>query len=92
MSGELTFGGPIVWRPTPEYTERCHLKRFMELHHLGSYEELQLHSITDIAWFTNAVLQYLDIQFSHPYSQVIDTSQGIQRPRWSVLALQGWEG
>jgi len=84
MSGEFTFGGPIVWRPTPEYTERSHLKRFMELHHLSSYEELQLRSTSDIAWFTNAVLQYLDIQFRHPYSEVVDTSQGIQRPRWCV--------
>jgi acetyl-CoA synthetase len=30
------------------------------------------------------VLKYLDIQFQVPYSQVIDVSSGIQRPRWCV--------
>jgi acetyl-CoA synthetase len=41
-------------------------------------------STRDVAWFTDAVLKYLDIQFYQPYSQVVDLSEGIQFPKWCV--------
>ena len=56
----------------------------MEQHGIGSYTQLQQRSTEDIAWFTDAVLKYLDIQFQVPYSQVVDVAPGIQRPRWCV--------
>jgi acetyl-CoA synthetase len=84
MPGSFHFGREIVWRPTSEYTERSHLKRFMKLHGLASFPELQARSIEDIAWFSDAVLKYLDIQFQQPYSTVLDLSPGIQRPSWCV--------
>jgi acetyl-CoA synthetase len=37
-----------------------------------------------VAWFTDAVLKFLDIQFYEPYSQVVDLSNGIQAPVWCV--------
>ena len=76
----------IVWRPTPESVKRSHLQHFMEQHGIGSYTQLQQRSTEDIAWFTDAVLKYLDIQFQVPYSQVVDVAPGIQRPRWCVGA------
>ncbi|MCL4803766.1 MAG: AMP-binding protein [Anaerolineae bacterium] len=84
MNDNFTFGGEIVWRPTDEYVERSHLTRFMQLHGIGSYEELQARSTADVAWFTDAVLKYLDIRFRTPYSQVVDLSDGIEWPRWCV--------
>jgi len=56
----------------------------MEQHGIASYAELQQRSTQDIAWFTDAVLKYLDIQFQHLYSQVVDLSPGPQRPTWCV--------
>jgi acetyl-CoA synthetase len=41
-------------------------------------------STADVAWFTDAVLKYLDIRFRVPYSQVVDLSDGIEWPRWCV--------
>jgi len=84
MSDKFDFGGEIVWRPTPAYIERSNLKRFMDLHGLATYDELQARSTADVAWFTDAVLKFLDIQFQKPYSQVVDLSNGIQRPTWCV--------
>lgn len=84
MSDSFIFGGEIVWRPTPDCVDRSHLKRFMSLHRLASYAELQERSTRDIAWFTDAVLKYLDIHFQQPYSQVVDLAPGIQKPRWCV--------
>ncbi len=80
----FTFGGEIVWRPTPEYTEPAHLTRFMQLHNLPDFGTLLRLSTEDVSWFTEAVLDYLDIRFARPYSRVVDLSQGIAWPRWVV--------
>ena len=37
-----------------------------------------------MAWFTDAVLKFLDIRFYEPYSKVVDLSGGIQFPKWCV--------
>ncbi|MCW5847303.1 MAG: AMP-binding protein [Anaerolineae bacterium] len=84
MIDTFTFGGEIIWRPTPDYIERSHLTRFMRQHHIGSYDELMTRSTTDVAWFTDAVLRYLDIRFRVPYRQVVDLSEGTEWPRWCV--------
>ncbi len=79
-----SFGGDIVWRPTPDYTERAHLTRFMRIHNITTYNDLMIRSTADVAWFTDAVLRYLDIRFRVPYSTVLDLSDGIEWPRWCV--------
>jgi acetyl-CoA synthetase len=84
MTEQFTFGGDIVWRPTPEYLEHAHLTAFMRQHGIKDFDELMSRSTKDIAWFTDAVLKYLDIQFYEPYSKVVDLSEGIQFPRWCV--------
>jgi len=81
---EFEFGGEIVWRPTPEYLERAHLTHFMRKHGIANYDELMRRSTEDVAWFTEAVLDYLGIQFYQPYRQVVDLSRGIQWPQWCV--------
>jgi acetyl-CoA synthetase len=84
MSDQFTFGGEIVWRPTPTHIARSHLRTFMDRHQIADFDELHQRSTGDIAWFTEAVLDYLDIQFQRPYTQVVDLSAGIQRPVWCV--------
>jgi acetyl-CoA synthetase len=84
MTNPFSSATEIVWQPTPETVERSHLRRFMQEHSIASYAELQQRSTQDIAWFTEAVLKYLDIQFQVPYSQIVDLSPGIQHPKWCV--------
>jgi acetyl-CoA synthetase len=84
MSQQFTFGGDIVWRPTAEYIERAHLTAFMREHGIEDFGELMSRSTSDVAWFTDAILKYLDIQFYEPYSRVVDLSAGIQFPKWCV--------
>lgn len=84
MPDDFNFGGEFVWLPTPEYVEPSHLRRFMRANGLASYADLMTRSTTDIAWFTDAVLKYLDIRFTKPYSQVVDLSRGSAWPRWCV--------
>jgi acetyl-CoA synthetase len=84
MPENFTFGGEIVWHPTPHYIERSHLKHFMGQHEIGAFSELLERSTSDIAWFTDAVIKYLDIQFQQNYARVVDLSEGIQFPRWCL--------
>jgi acetyl-CoA synthetase len=82
MSNAFDFGGQFVWLPTTETIERANLTTFMQRHSIGSYEELMQRSTSDIAWFTEAVLQFLDIRFYEPYQKVVDLSRGIAWPTW----------
>lgn len=84
MSDTFDFGGKIIWRPTTDYVERAHLTAFMRQHDISGFNDLMQKSTSDVAWFTDAVLKYLDICFFQPYSQVVDFSGGIQFPRWCV--------
>ena len=84
MPDSFEFGGDIVWKPTPDYIEHANLTRFMRQHGIKDFDELMRRSTEDVAWFTDAVLKFLDIQFYKPYSQVVDLSEGIQFPKWCV--------
>jgi acetyl-CoA synthetase len=79
-----SFGGEYVWRPSQNYIEQAHLTYFMRAHSIQNFKELIRRSTEDVAWFTEAVLRYLDIRFYEPYSQVVDLSRGIAWPEWCV--------
>jgi acetyl-CoA synthetase len=84
VTDAFKFGGEIVWHPTPDYIDKAHLTHFMRRHGIQDFAELHERSIEDIAWFTEAILDYLDIRFFQPYTQVVDLSLGIAWPRWVV--------
>ena len=86
MTEQFTFGGEIVWKPSPQQIEHANLTKFMRLHNIKDFDELMQKSTSDVAWFTEAVLKFLDIQFYEPYSKVVDLSEGIQFPKWCVDA------
>lgn len=79
-----SFGGPVVWRPTPKLIARSRLQQFMTRHGVRSLEELHTRSTTDIRWFWNAVIDDLDIQFFTPYTDILDVSAGLPWARWCV--------
>jgi len=72
----------IVWKPSEEYLSRANVTRFMRAHDIDTYEHLVRRSVDDIAWFWDAVVQDLGIEFFRPYTQVVDTSRGIEWPTW----------
>ncbi|MFQ5942576.1 MAG: AMP-binding protein [Anaerolineales bacterium] len=84
MSLETGSSHPVVWEPSPDYIERAHLTQFMRQHELADFETLMDRSTKDVAWFTEAVLDYLDVRFTRPYSQIVDLSDGIAWPKWCV--------
>jgi len=84
MSEQFTFGGEIVWRPSSDDVERAHLTAFMRQHGIKDFAGLMQKSTSEVEWFTDAVLKYLNIEFYKPYSQAVDLSHGIQLPTWCV--------
>lgn len=84
MEAEFTFGGPIVWRPTPELVAQSNIKAFMDRRGLADFDELMRWSTEDVGRFWEAVLADLDIRFDRPYERILDTSRGIAWARWCV--------
>ncbi|HEU0176498.1 MAG TPA: AMP-binding protein [Blastocatellia bacterium] len=74
----------IAWRPTDDVVARAQLTRFISFCGLTTFDELYRRSITDIEWFTEQVLRFLDIQFDKPYNQIVDLSRGVEWPRWLI--------
>ncbi len=78
------FGGEIVWKPTDEYVESSNLTQFMKKYGISTFQDLMNRSTEDIAWFTDAVLKFLQIEFYKDYDAVVDLSGGIAWPKWCV--------
>jgi acetyl-CoA synthetase len=75
---------PIAWTPTPEVIERAQLTKFMRQVGVSTWDELYQFSIRDVEKFTQEVLKFLDIKFDPPYDKLLDTSEGIEFPKWFV--------
>jgi len=84
MEAEFTFGGPVVWRPTPELVAQSNIKAFMNRRGLADFDELMRWSTEDVGRFWEAVLADLDIRFDRPYERILDTSRGIPWAQWCV--------
>lgn len=84
MTKPFDFGGPIVWQPSPASIERAHLTRFLRQHAIPDFAGLMERSTREVAWFTDSLLKYLEIEFAQPYTQVVDLSRGIAWPHWCV--------
>ncbi|MGB5013530.1 MAG: AMP-binding protein [Pyrinomonadaceae bacterium] len=73
---------PIAWTPTPDVIERAQLTKFMKQVGVTTWDELYAYSINDVEMFTAEVLRFLDIKFDPPYEKLLDTSDGIEFPKW----------
>ncbi|HMS89241.1 MAG TPA: AMP-binding protein [Acidimicrobiales bacterium] len=71
-----------IWEPAPGAAAATNVGRFMAEHGISSFEELRRRSIDDVAWFWDAVVGFLGIPFSTPYTEVLDTTDGIEWARW----------
>ncbi len=71
-----------AWTPTPEVAASSNVARFGRAHGIDEFPELVERSIREPEWFWNAVVEFLDIPFSEPYTSVLDTSRGIEWATW----------
>ncbi|MCI0635331.1 MAG: AMP-binding protein [Actinobacteria bacterium] len=54
----------------------------MRAHGIGTEQELIRRSTQDVAWFWDAVVRDLGIEFFEPYERVLDTSRGVEWATW----------
>ncbi len=76
----------IVWRADSRRAERTRTSEFMQLNQIPTYSELVSRSIADPDWFWSAVVDYLEIPFSTPFTAVSDLSGG---PEWATWFVDG---
>ncbi len=74
----------VAWRPTREYVENANVTRLMRAHGVGSIDELRRRSVEDMAWFWDAVVKDLGIEFTIPYERVFDDSAGPAWTKWFI--------
>jgi acetyl-CoA synthetase len=74
----------IVWRPSKKNIETSNISRFMRKHKISSYDELIQRSIDDIAWFWEAAVNDLAVEWHRPFTQVFDDSKGIEWTQWFI--------
>src|SRR5215210_9490402 len=74
----------LAWEPTPEYVERANVTRLMRAHGIDSIAELRRRSVEDVEWYWDAAVRDLGIEFSTPYTSVLDASRGVPWATWFV--------
>ncbi len=84
MNSQSDQHSPFAWEPTEDVVARAQLTRFLRFCGLASFAELQERSTSDVAWFTEQVLKFLDLRFDRPYTRVVDLSGGKPWARWCV--------
>jgi acetyl-CoA synthetase len=74
----------LIWQPAADCLQHSNVGRFMAAHDIPSYEELVKRSVGDVAWFWDAALRDLGVEWDRPYDQVLDESAGFAWARWFV--------
>ncbi len=78
------FGQSIAWWPDPASINQTNLAAFWKKQGLDSYEALYDWALEDVGRFWDAALKDLGVEFYEPYTQIMDASNGIERPVWCV--------
>jgi acetyl-CoA synthetase len=78
------FGQKVVWQPDAATIESANLTRFMRRHGVEDIDALVERAASDPAWFWDAALEDLGIEFFEPYERVLDLKDGVQFPKWCV--------
>ncbi|MDQ1533747.1 MAG: acetyl-CoA synthetase [Actinomycetota bacterium] len=74
----------IAWRPSAALLEESNVARFAAAEGISDFAALRDRAIADPEWFWDAVVRFLGLVFSKPYSQVLDVSDGAPWARWFI--------
>jgi acetyl-CoA synthetase len=74
----------FVWRPSEEVLRRANLTRLMGRLGAEGYQELHRISIEEPERFWPEVVDDLGLVFARPWTQVLDTSDGVEWAKWFV--------
>jgi acetyl-CoA synthetase len=74
----------FVWTPTPEQVESANVTRLARRLGVERYHDLHRISIEEPERFWPAVIDDLGLEFSEPWTEVVDTSDGPEWAKWFV--------
>ncbi|MSQ59307.1 MAG: AMP-dependent synthetase [Betaproteobacteria bacterium] len=74
----------LVWNPTQEIIRETNIHAFLKRHGLGTLEDLMRRADAEPHWYWQVLLEFFDIRFETPYTNVMDLSAGIEWPKWCV--------
>ncbi|MFY0543937.1 AMP-binding protein [Brevibacillus sp. H7] len=80
----MTRTRSVVWEPSEKLIQESNLQRFMNQEGILDYDTLLKRSEEDVRWFWDAFVRFAGIEFSQPYTDILDLSQGMPWPRWFV--------
>src|SRR5918992_1310658 len=76
----------FVWEPSAEVLEHANVVRLMRRHGIDDYWELVRRAQDDPEWFWPAAVDDMGLEFSQPWTRVVDTSRG---PEWATWFVGG---
>jgi acetyl-CoA synthetase len=78
--------GEFVWEPSEGVLERANVVRLMRRHGIDDYWELVRRAQDDPEWFWPAAIEDMGLEFSQPWTHVVDASRG---PEWATWFVGG---
>ena len=76
----------FVWTPTPERVESANVTRLARRLGVERYGDLHRISVEQPERFWPALIEDLGLEFSEPWTEIVDTSDGPEWTRWFVGA------
>ncbi|HET7721500.1 MAG TPA: AMP-binding protein, partial [Acidimicrobiales bacterium] len=70
------------WQPPADAWATTNVGRFGATHGLADLDSLRARSVADPEWFWAAVVEFLGLPFTTPFSSVLDASRGIPWATW----------
>jgi acetyl-CoA synthetase len=73
-----------AWEPTPDRIAAANVTRLIRAAGVDTIDELRTRSVEDIDWYWDLVAKDLGLPFDEPYTQVRDSSRGIEWTQWFI--------
>jgi acetyl-CoA synthetase len=89
-SMETPGAGAIAWAPSPAVVARSRLQSLLGALGVRDLDELQARAEADPAWYWDAAVRHLGLEWYRPYEQVVDLSAGKPWARWFVGGEINW--
>lgn len=74
----------IVWEPSQYPAEESSISAFMNEYGYESYSDLRPETEDEIAEYWDQIARDIGIVWERPYTEVLDTSDGVEYPEWFV--------
>lgn len=71
-----------TWFPKPEFIATTNLAHTMHELAFDTYEQLYRWSVDHYVDFWDYIIKKLNIEFTKPYSRIVDLTNGVENPNW----------